>query len=122
MLTLSTLEQLSELRPQSLFDPRRFRMNVIVGAKEAGFVENHWIGRELVIGDTTRLGVALPDPRCVMTTLAQDDLPSDTDVLRTLARHNQVQVGAAGQFPCAGVYAVVVRPGMISRGDAVRVE
>ena len=122
VLTTSTLEQLSELRPQSRFDQRRFRMNVIVGTKEARFVENDWIGRDLAIGDTGRLSVALPDPRCVMTTLAQDDLPNDTDVLRTLTRHNRVQVGTAGQFPCAGVYAVVVRPGTIRLGDAVRVE
>jgi len=119
VLTTSTLEQLNELRPQSRFDQRRFRMNVIVGAKDAGFVENDWIGRELAIGDSVRLRVALPDPRCVMTTLAQDDLPKDTDVLRTLTRHNRLQVGAAGQFPCAGVYAVVEAPGTMRTGDRV---
>jgi hypothetical protein len=86
-------------------------MNVIVDTKEPGFLENDWVGRELGIGTTVRLNVALPDPRCVMTTLAQDDLPKDTDILRTLARHNRVRVGDAGQFPCAGVYAVVAAPG-----------
>ena len=35
VLTLSTLEQLSELEPESRFDARRFRMNVIVGTSEA---------------------------------------------------------------------------------------
>jgi len=40
VLTTSTLEQLSELRPQSRFDQRRFRMNVIVDTEEGGFVEN----------------------------------------------------------------------------------
>ncbi|MFQ5847099.1 MAG: MOSC domain-containing protein [Candidatus Methylomirabilales bacterium] len=119
VLTTSTLEQLSELQPQSRFDQRRFRMNVIVGTKEAGFVENDWIGHELAIGDAVRLNVALPDPRCVMTTLAQDELPKDTDVLRTLTRHNRVQVGDAGQFPCAGVYAVVEAPGTMRTGDRV---
>jgi len=54
-----------------------------------------------------------------MTTLAQDDLPKDTDVLRTLTRHNRLQVGAAGQFPCAGVYAVVEAPGTMRTGDRV---
>lgn len=122
VLTTSTLEQLNQLRPQSRFDERRFRMNLILGTKDPGFVENLWIGRELAIGETARISVALPDPRCVMTTLAQGDLPNDTDVLRTLARHNKVQVGAAGQFPCAGAYAVVVRPGTIRRGDVVIVE
>jgi len=119
VLTTATLEQLSKLVPQSRIDERRFRMNVIIGAKEAGFVENDWVGQTLAIGDAVQLNVALLDPRCVMTTLAQDDLPGDTDVLRTLVRHNKVQVGAAGQFPCAGAYAVVGAGGTIRTGDSV---
>ena len=82
-------------------------MNVIISTHQVGFVENEWIGRTLAIGDAVRLHNVMPDPRCVMTTLAQDDLSQDSDVLRTLARHNQIQVGGAGLFPCAGVYAVV---------------
>jgi hypothetical protein len=54
-----------------------------------------------------------------MITLAQDDLPKDTDVLRTLVRHNRVQLGDLGQFPCAGVYAVVAAPGTVRIGDQV---
>jgi uncharacterized protein len=122
MLTTSTLEQLNQLCPESRFDQRRFRMNVIVGTSEAGFVENGWIGRELAIGESARISVALPDPRCVMTTLRQDDLPNDINILRTLVRHNRLEVGSAGQFPCAGAYAVVVRSGTIRQGDAVRLE
>jgi hypothetical protein len=117
LLTTSTLEKLNELRPQSRFDVRRFRMNVIVHTEGAGFVENEWIGRRVAIGDTVRLKVVLPDPRCVMTTLAQDDLPAETDILRTLTRHNSLQVAGAGQFPCAGVYAMVEAPGIIRIGD-----
>ena len=119
VLTTSTLEQLNELRPESRFDQRRFRMNLIVGAKEAGFVENKWVGRQLAIGDAVRIIVTMPDSRCVMTTLAQDELPRDNDVIRTLTRHNRVQVGDAGQFPCAGVYAVVEAPGTMRIGDRV---
>src|SRR6266480_5705897 len=66
VLTTSSLDHLSELEPQSLFDARRFRMNVIVDATSRGFVENDWVGRTLAIGDEVRLGVSLPDPRCVM--------------------------------------------------------
>ena len=119
VLTTSTLEQLSELRPQTRFDQRRFRMNVIVKTERPGFIENDWIGHELELGDGVRLKVALPDPRCVMTTLAQEDLPQDTDVLRTLIRHNRVQVGDLGQFPCAGVYAVITTPGTVRVGAPV---
>ena len=96
-------------------------MNVIVDTKETGFVENDWIGRSLAIGDAVRVKVALPDPRCVMTTLAQDELPKDTEILRTLTHHNKLQVGAAGEFPCAGVYAVIEASGTLQTGDPVTV-
>jgi hypothetical protein len=119
VLTTSTLERLNTLQPQTRFDERRFRMNVIVATTEAGFVENGWVGRELVTGDGVRLSVALPDPRCVMTTLAQDELPQDAGALRALVQHNRIQVGAFGQYPCAGVYAVVEAPGTIRTGARV---
>ena len=119
VLTTSTLARFAKLQPESRFDERRFRMNVIVGAGESGFPENGWIGRQVVLGGTVRLRVAVPDSRCVMTTLAQDDLPDDPGVLRTLVRHNPIQIGAAGPFPCAGVYAVVETPGTIRTGDRV---
>jgi uncharacterized protein YcbX len=119
VLTTSTLDQLNELRPESRFDQRRFRMNLIVGTHSPGFVENEWIGRALAIGDAVQLRITMPDPRCVMTTLPQDDLPKDTEILRTLTRHNRVQVGGAGQFPCAGVYAVVESAGTVRAGDHV---
>ena len=122
VLTTSTLRQLSEFRPQSQFDERRFRMNVIIDTEEPGFPENDWVGHELGIGETVRLSVAMPDARCVMTTLAQEDLPKDTDILRTLARHNRLQVGDLGQFPCAGAYAVVVTRGTVLTGDSVELE
>ena len=119
VLTTSTVDELNSLQPGSSFDERRFRMNVIVGSEEVGFVENNWVGHELAIGEAVRLNIALPDPRCVMTTLAQDELPRDTDVLRTLVQHNRIQVGDAGQFPCAGVYAVVQASGAVRIGDRV---
>ena len=94
-------------------------MNVIIKTERPGFVENDWVGHGLGLGDGTLLNVALLDPRCVMTTLAQDDLPQDTDILRTLVHHNRVQVGDLGRFPCAGVYAVVAAPGRVRIGDRV---
>jgi uncharacterized protein len=118
VLTTSTLARLQALRPESRFDERRFRMNVIVDTPADGFVENEWTGRSLQIGDTVRLTVFLPDPRCVMTTLAQGDLPKDTEILRTLVRNNRVDV-AGGLYPCAGVYAVVEAAGNIRAGDQV---
>jgi uncharacterized protein YcbX len=117
VLTSSTLAQFSKEQPQSSFDVRRFRMNVILRTVPAGFVENDWIGRMLSAGDEVRLSVALADPRCVMVTLAQDGLAKDTDVLKALVRYNRLQLGDMGAFPCAGVYAVVAGPGRLRVGD-----
>jgi uncharacterized protein YcbX len=118
VLTTSTLDRLGELEPQSRFDVCRFRMNVIVDTPAGGFVENEWLGRTLAIGDDVQLGVALPDPRCVMPSLPQEDLPRDPNVLKALARHNRIDV-AGSLYPCAGVYAVAAATGTIREGDRV---
>jgi uncharacterized protein len=118
VLTTSSLDRLGELAPQSVFDARRFRMNVILETPARGFVENAWLGRTLAIGDDVRVGVALPDPRCVMPSLAQEDLPKDPGILKALARHNRIDVAGA-LFPCAGVYAVAEATGAIRTNDSV---
>jgi uncharacterized protein len=117
LLTTSTLARLAALAPQSQFDERRFRMNVIVDTSEPGFLENEWLGREVALGDAARLRVALPDPRCMVTTLAQGSLPHDSHVLRALAGHNPLRVGTGGAHPCAGMYAKVSACGTIRAGD-----
>jgi uncharacterized protein YcbX len=94
-------------------------MNLVVETHDGGFVENGWLGREIAVGAEVRLVVFLPDPRCVMTTLAQGDLPRDNEVLRTVTLHNRLDVGGAGSYPCAGVYAVVGTAGTVRRGDPV---
>jgi uncharacterized protein len=112
LLTTSTTDRLRELYPQGRFEARRFRPNIVVstGREDAGFVENDWIGRTVVIGNTVRLTITEPCPRCVMITLPQEDLPKYSGILRTAAQHNGVNVG---------VYASVVTDGTIRRGDAV---
>jgi uncharacterized protein YcbX len=121
VLTTSSLDRLGELEPQSRFDARRFRMNVIVDTPAHGFVENEWLGRTLAIGDEVRLGVAMPDPRCVMPSLAQEDLPRDPRILKALAQHNRIDVGGA-RYPCAGVYAVAEATGTIRKDDRVKLD
>src|SRR5256884_669523 len=75
VLTTSSLNELGELEPESRFDARRFRMNVIVETPARGFVENEWLVRSLAIGDEVQIGVALPDPRFVMPRLAPVERP-----------------------------------------------
>jgi uncharacterized protein YcbX len=118
VLTTSTLDRLGQLESQSQFDARRFRMNVIVDSPAEGFVENEWIGHTLAIGDDVQIDVALPDPRCVMPSLAHEELPKDHGILKALAVHNRVDVAGA-LFPCAGVYAVPRTAGTVHNDDRV---
>ena len=118
ILTTSSLDQLGNLEPESRFDARRFRMNLIVDTEARGFVENEWVGCTLAVGDDLKIGVALPDPRCVMPSLAQEDLPRDPRILKALAKHNRIDV-AGTPYPCAGVYAVAESKGTVRKGDPV---
>lgn len=121
IVTTSTTRRLAELAPQNRFDAHRFRPNIVIETDESGFVETGWQGRTLSIGGV-RLSVTFTVPRCVMTTLAQGELPADQDVLRTITRHNAIDVFATGtRYPCVGVYAIVNTAGDIRTGDTVTI-
>lgn len=111
LLTTASLEKLREIYPEGDFDPRRFRPNVVLklDSGETGFVEDGWIGRNVRLGEVV-LEVTDPVARCVMTTLAQGDLPKDPKIMSTTYNHNDNQVG---------VYARVVRGGRVRRGDRI---
>jgi uncharacterized protein YcbX len=113
LLTTATLDRLRELYPEGRFEARRFRPNVVVelASGEKDFAENAWVGHTVTIGEEVRVSITAPCGRCVMTTLAQGDLPKDPGILRTAARHNKVNVG---------VYGAVARGGTVRRGDPVR--
>jgi uncharacterized protein YcbX len=119
VITTATFAELSVACSESRFDPRRFRMNVIVETTATGFAENAWVGCQLALGGHLRLAIIIPDPRCVMMTLPQGDLPRDPDILRTVSRTNSLRVGTGGLLPCAGVYATVAYPGSVGNGDPV---
>jgi len=112
LLTTATIDRLRVLYPQGRFEARRFRPNIVVSTpgEDQDFVENGWVGHTVAIGENVRLAITEPCPRCVMTTLPQDDLPKDSGILRTAAQHNGVNVG---------VYASVIHGGTIRRGDAI---
>jgi uncharacterized protein len=107
-----SLATLASLAPESAFDVRRFRPNVVLAVDERvddPFPEQAWIDRRVRIGDI-ELEITLPCPRCVMVTRDFADLPTDRRVLRTIVSQAEQNVG---------VYANVVRPGTFDAGAPV---
>ena len=111
IVTTSTLAALTTLHPYGRFDPRRFRPNIVLSTPESGFVEESWIGKSFLVGEV-ELEITKKCARCVMTTHAQEDLPVDRDILRTVNQQNDEIVG---------VYGVARREGRIWMGDEARV-
>jgi uncharacterized protein YcbX len=119
LLTRATLDRLAELGDGSDFDVLRYRPNILVGGAEPGFAEDEWVGRSVGLGGDVRAEVSMLTMRCVMTTLAQGDLPEDRDTLRTVARHHRREIPGLGTWACAGVYAGVSGSGVVRTGDPV---
>lgn len=125
ILTTATLERLRALYPTGRFEVRRFRPNVVVACSGTvdGFAENQWIGHRLAIGTQVNLQIIDPCPRCIVTTLAQADLPRDPGILRTVSQHSAAAsktLAPGVVFPAvAGVYAQALHGGNMCRGDAV---
>lgn len=115
LLTTATLNRLRDFYPQGRFEVQRFRPNIVVDpvGDEQSLAEQAWIGHTLTIGDEVRLHITGPCGRCVMTTIAQGELPEDREILRTVVQHHQGQVG---------VYAAVVQGGTIRHGDRLRLD
>jgi len=118
IMTTAALATMKALHPDGDWSPARFRSNLLVDIEGDGVVENSWPGHRLAVGDVV-LEVTSAAPRCVMTTLAQLDLPRDRKVLQTVAQHNMQEFAGLGLWACLGVYATVVTPGRVSVGDPV---
>lgn len=120
LITRNTIDALSRLETDSLFDVRRFRPNIVVDVEGAdGFVENDW---KVVRARDLEMRTLMPVPRCVMTTLEQEDLPKDRNILRAAAKHNMVDTKVIGVMPCAGLYSMVAAKGSLRVGDTISAE
>ena len=53
LLTTSTINRLRELYPEGRFEVRRFRPNIVMESASGGkeFIENLWIGKNIMIGE-----------------------------------------------------------------------
>ncbi len=113
-LSLFNLRSVSALSAESgvIVDYRQFRANIYIEpASGNAFDEENWIDCLFQIGSQVLTGVTQRDTRCMMINLNLETLQQDPRVLKTVAQSHQRQ---------AGLYANVVRPGLIRVGDTIR--
>jgi uncharacterized protein len=127
-MTLQCSERsLADCRPVSLFgnatvrglaaelgrpiDRRRFRANLYADwTGDQGFREDGLVGQSVQIGDKLRLAVLERDPRCKMITIDPDTGETDPEIHRHVMRMHEGN---------AGVYAAVLREGVVRKGDPI---
>ena len=107
VLSTASLCTAAQLHPDGVWDPRRFRPNVLIDVEGRGWLEDEWVGRTLSIGAVVLMPLERCN-RCAMVTRAQPGLEADVDVFRTLARHHR------GLF---GVWCDVLTGGTLSVGE-----
>ncbi|MFO7690056.1 MAG: MOSC domain-containing protein [Cryobacterium sp.] len=131
-VTLATTSSLQRLEAASgtAIDPRRFRSTFTIDTGEAdsdgahrderghgqapGHVEDAWIGRDIEVG-AARLHVTGGVPRCAVIDLDPDTEERGTQLLKTLGGYRRT-----GTDIMFGVYAEVIRPGLVRLGDEAR--
>lgn len=113
LLATGTVEHLKSLIGADVnLDVRRFRPNILIDTVDelSGFIEDDWIGRKLIIGDSVEIAEIWPTLRCVMTTVKQNDLPKDIRILHTVVKQHETHLG---------VFAKTGVAGMVTVGDTV---
>lgn len=117
LLGTATLRWVEENLPGTPVDARRFRPNLVVRTREP-FEEEQWVGRAVRLGcapDSPLIAFELVLVRCVMTTMAQADLPPAPGMLKLLGTRADQPVRLA-------VLGRVARPGRVRLGDRIVIE
>jgi uncharacterized protein YcbX len=120
VLTTATLRTAAALHPEGVWDPRRFRPNVLIDVDGATWFEDQWAGQPLRLGNVTLLP-RQPCIRCTMVTRAQPGLDADVEVFRTLARHHRGHFGVWSDVLEAGTVTIGARA-VLGDGLAAEVE
>lgn len=114
-LSLVTTQTLAGFAAEAAIPPgpARFRMNLEFDwPGSAPFAENTLVGHRLAIGPRVEIAIVEPDARCAMIGIDPATGTADRLVLRGLTdRHGGT----------LGLYAAVLREGVVSDGDEVRV-
>lgn len=111
MVTTATLAYLKRLNPQSDWDARRFRPNVVIETSPGaeGLLEQACVGKQLVLGNAT-VDCTGTTPRCGAVTRTQNDFAADKSILRTIVRDADQNLG---------VYGAIANSGSLRVGDCV---
>lgn len=110
LVTTASIRQVEELVGGRV-DPRRLRSNVVLDTRGSGFEEDAWTGHDLALGPEVVLRLGPGMPRCLMVDQPQVDVPTGPPMLTALGQSHDVLLG---------LQADVVRPGIVSLGDAAR--
>ncbi|MDB6060751.1 MAG: hypothetical protein JWM78_854 [Verrucomicrobiaceae bacterium] len=96
IVTTATLAYLKTVNPESDWDVRRFRPNVVIDTDTSeGLVEQQWIGSQITLGDAA-VDCAGTTPRCGAVTRAQREFGADKTILRTIVKQAEQNVGIYG--------------------------
>jgi uncharacterized protein YcbX len=110
LLSAQTVQALSSEFGMEL-NVQRFRANLLLDLHDAAFAEEHLVGRTIAIGAESRILIRERIPRCRFITYAPE-APLEEEplfsLMRLLDRKHQGRVG---------IYASVLAPGWIHRGD-----
>jgi uncharacterized protein len=121
ILSVNSIDYLQSLDEQLQLSINRFRPSIVISSPlGTGFIEKEWVDKAGSVG-SAHLQFGAESPRCVMTTLAQGDLPRQLAVLQTIAKNNRVEFGGFGKFACLGIYAEVATAGTVAVGDELKV-
>ncbi|MFZ0820701.1 MAG: MOSC domain-containing protein [Candidatus Acidiferrales bacterium] len=108
-----SIEALSQETGRTL-DLRRFRSNFIVDWANGGaWHEESLIGRQIRVGEIATFMLAKKNMRCKVITLDPDTAEAAPGVFEVVAKKHA---------SCVGVYGVVLREGIVRRGDSVFVD
>jgi len=114
IITTATLKHMKRLLPEADWDVQRFRPNIVIETrdKDAGLVEQRWIGKQLMIADS-QIDCTATAPRCGAVTRQQQNLAFDTSMLRSIIQNADQNLG---------IYGEIQHHGALSVGDTVYIQ
>ncbi|HEC58816.1 hypothetical protein LCGC14_0570630 [marine sediment metagenome] len=110
-ITTSTLAHMKSLNPNADWAIERFRPNVVIETLPhlTGLIEQEWLGNNLLIGDSM-INCNDTTPRCGVVTKRQQHIEKNTDILRTIVKEGEQNLGT---------YGAILKSGLLTVGDDV---